>query len=180
MSRHRHQILMGVSAFLCAALFGACATAGKMAGKAVWFAVESGVRLTGAAVHGVTRVVGMESKHVIDLTADAATRLWAEQESKKLAEMFWMGAEHGAYESCYNLLSNELKRKLPRERFKQEAGQWAGRIKMVRILPVTVQPDHVEVPTELSAPAEGTISTVRLIVVPVQTGWKILSWIVQR
>ena len=173
---------------MCAALCGACATAGAIAGKAVWFAVDSGVRVTGATVHGVTRVVGIESKRAIDLTADAATRLWAEQESKKLAEMFWTGAQQGATEACYNLLSDELKKKISRARFAREAGQWAGRIRLIQIQPVTVQPDRVEVPVELSAvpppgqsaSLEGTPSIVRLIVIPVQTRWKILSWIIQR
>lgn len=176
--RHRFVTLAGIAAasfiFFCA-----CATAGKMVGKVTWFAVDAGLRVTGATVQGVASVAGIESRRAVNLTASAASRLLAEQEATKLAQLFWSAAQGGALETCYGLLSDDLKRKLPWERFMEEAGKWAGRIRLVRIDPVIVRPDRVEVPTELAAPAEDVTSTVRLVIIPFETTWKILSWTVK-
>lgn len=160
-------------------ILAGCATAGKLAGKAAWFAIDTSVRIAATTAHGVSRVAGIETRHALNLTKDVATQLWAQEESQKIARLFWHYAEIGAYQACYDLLSDDLKKKLPFRKFREEAEQWAGRIRLVQILPGIVRPTHVEIPTEIEAPADQARSAVHLYLAPVKAAWKILSWTVQ-
>lgn len=159
-------------------LLSACATAGVIAAKAAWFAVETGVRVGAATVHGATRVVGIETQHAVDLTADAATRVWAQKESGKVAGKFWTYAQKGAYATCYDFLSDELKKRWSKREFARETQKWAGKIKGVDLLEPIVYPDHVEIPANIRS-QDGAESLVRMYLSPINAAWKILTWSIQ-
>lgn len=166
----------GVLVLLVATALGTagCGTATKVLKKTAWFTVKT----TGKITKKTIKVAAKVAKKGIDLTADAATKLAAQDQARDLVIRFWANAQQRQYHLIYRLLSKDLRRQLPEREFAKQAAEWATRIKSFEVAKGQVHRDRVKVPGSLLIQDEkGELQlAVTATVVPEDNDWRISGW----
>ncbi len=155
-----------------------CATPVKLAGKAATFALKAGVGVAWNVAKGIGKIGTKEAVHALDLTADAATQILAEEASGKLVGDFWNAVQNGAIDAAYRMFSDGLKRDLKKRAFASYVAPWAGHIAAFEIIAQTVRQFSVEVPTRLTVhdPSTPAPVGVTVYVSNVDGRWQITGW----